>query len=156
MHSPLSLAVGYNRVVTHGRRSCNNVVAILAKDRLPRCSEARCRTPATILSWAALVPLRTWRGPSLCVLSALRAIVCDAIMTTPGGARATTYSYTPPCSAHRLLSWVGAPMAPTLRGSGPSLRPLFWRIIPAGDLDPSSASLADRGGAVLNFACTVV
>src|SRR5688500_8929990 len=28
MHSPLSLVVGYNTVVTHGRRSCNNVVAI--------------------------------------------------------------------------------------------------------------------------------
>src|SRR5215217_2934598 len=35
MHSSLSLAVGYNRVVTHGRRSCNNVVAILAKDKAP-------------------------------------------------------------------------------------------------------------------------
>src|SRR5918993_5206917 len=27
MPSLLSLAVGYNRIVTHGRRSCNNVVA---------------------------------------------------------------------------------------------------------------------------------
>jgi hypothetical protein len=35
MHSPLSLAVGYNRVLTHGRRWCNNVVAILAKDKAP-------------------------------------------------------------------------------------------------------------------------
>jgi|SRR5687767_9008275 hypothetical protein len=35
MHSPLSLAVGYNRVVTHGRRLCNDVVAILAKDKTP-------------------------------------------------------------------------------------------------------------------------
>jgi hypothetical protein len=26
MHSPLSLAVGYKEVVTHGRRSCNCVV----------------------------------------------------------------------------------------------------------------------------------
>src|ERR687897_2623368 len=43
MHSPLSLAVGYNRVVTHGRRSCNNVVATLAKHKTPRC--ARCETP---------------------------------------------------------------------------------------------------------------
>src|SRR5918994_1480282 len=33
--SPLSLAVGYNRIVTHGRRSCNDVVAILAKDKTP-------------------------------------------------------------------------------------------------------------------------
>src|SRR5919112_4419170 len=30
---PLSLAVGYNRIVTHGRRPCNNVVATLAKDK---------------------------------------------------------------------------------------------------------------------------
>jgi hypothetical protein len=44
MPSPLSLAVGYNRVVTHGRRSCNNVVAILAKDKTSSlCS--RCSTP---------------------------------------------------------------------------------------------------------------
>jgi hypothetical protein len=35
MHSSLSLAVGYKEVVTHGRRSCNNVVAILAKDKAP-------------------------------------------------------------------------------------------------------------------------
>ena len=35
MHSSLSLAVGYNRVVTHGWRSCNNVVAILARDKAP-------------------------------------------------------------------------------------------------------------------------
>src|SRR5215204_6700161 len=35
MPSPLSLAVGYNRVVTHGRLSCNNVVATLAKDKVP-------------------------------------------------------------------------------------------------------------------------
>src|SRR5215207_6449585 len=33
IHSPLSLAVGYNRIVTHGRRPCNSVVAILAKDK---------------------------------------------------------------------------------------------------------------------------
>src|SRR5215207_6506623 len=53
MHSPLSLAVGYNRIVTHGRRSCKNVVAILAKDKTSTlCS--RCRTPASILSSAAL------------------------------------------------------------------------------------------------------
>src|SRR5918993_4273269 len=44
MHSPLSLAVGYNTIVTHGRRSCNNVVAILAKDKSTSlCS--RCSTP---------------------------------------------------------------------------------------------------------------
>jgi hypothetical protein len=61
MHSPLSLAVGYNTIVTHGRRSCNNVVAIRARIRFPRCSEARCRPPAFILSLAALVSShRTW------------------------------------------------------------------------------------------------
>src|SRR5688572_21926301 len=41
--SPLSLAVGYNRVVTHGRCSFNDVVATLAKHKTPRC--ARCETP---------------------------------------------------------------------------------------------------------------
>ena len=35
MHPQLSLAVGYNRIVTHGRRSCDNVVATLAKDKVP-------------------------------------------------------------------------------------------------------------------------
>jgi hypothetical protein len=44
MPSPLSLAVGYNRVVTHGRHSCNNVVATLAKHKTSSlCS--RCSTP---------------------------------------------------------------------------------------------------------------
>jgi hypothetical protein len=33
MHSPLSLAVGYKEVVTHGRCPCNDVVATLAKDK---------------------------------------------------------------------------------------------------------------------------
>jgi hypothetical protein len=55
--------------------------------------------------------------------SALRKVSGDAIMTTLGGARATTYSYNPPCSAHRHLSWAGAPTAPTLRSADPSLRP---------------------------------
>src|SRR5215217_1916754 len=62
MHSPLSLAVGYNRVVTHGRRPCNNVVATLAKDEFPRCSEARCMIPGSILSSAALLGTPPWRG----------------------------------------------------------------------------------------------
>src|SRR5215203_5649975 len=35
MHSSLSLAVGYNEVVTHSRRSCDCVVANLAKDKTP-------------------------------------------------------------------------------------------------------------------------
>src|SRR5215218_6494510 len=54
MHSSLSLAVGYSSIVTHGRRSCNDVVAILAKDKTSSlCS--RCRTLASILSLAALL-----------------------------------------------------------------------------------------------------
>jgi hypothetical protein len=41
MHSPPSLAVGYNKIVTHGRRACNNVVAIFAKDKTPSlCSRS--------------------------------------------------------------------------------------------------------------------
>jgi|SRR5215208_83889 hypothetical protein len=35
MHSPLSLAVGYNTIVTHSRRPCNDVVATRAKDKAP-------------------------------------------------------------------------------------------------------------------------
>ncbi len=67
MHSPLSLAVGYNRLVTHGRRSCNNVVAILAKDKtFSLCS--RCETPVlrgpdlyTVVGRAGW-PHPLWRG----------------------------------------------------------------------------------------------
>src|SRR5215207_8921676 len=56
IHSPLSLAVGYNRVVTHGRRRCNNVVATLAKDKTPSLQRSsRCRAPASILPLAALL-----------------------------------------------------------------------------------------------------
>src|SRR5215212_6209214 len=40
MHSLLSLAVGYNRVATHGRRSCNNVVAIRARISQPTTKES--------------------------------------------------------------------------------------------------------------------
>ena len=64
-------------------------------------------------------------------------------MTTPGGAGTTLGSAlcvstvpTSQCSAHRLLSWVGAP---TVQGSGPSLcpvpmpkallRPLLCRVV---------------------------
>jgi hypothetical protein len=43
MHSSLSLAVGYNRVVTHGRRSCNNVVAIHARIIQPTTKESSMR-----------------------------------------------------------------------------------------------------------------
>src|SRR5215208_5100769 len=67
MHSSLSLAVGYNSIVTHSRRSCNNVVAILAKDKAPSlCS--RCRTPASILSLAALFGHPSPARPSLAPL----------------------------------------------------------------------------------------
>src|SRR5215204_114396 len=62
MHSPLSLAVGYNTIGTHGRRLCNDVVAPLAKDEFPRCSEARCMIPGSILSSAALLGTPPWRG----------------------------------------------------------------------------------------------
>src|SRR5215218_5292041 len=45
-------------------------------------------------------------------------------MTTPGGAGTPRSKHChPPCSAHRLLSWVGAPTVATLRDSGPSLCP---------------------------------
>jgi hypothetical protein len=57
-----------------------------------------------------------------CALSALRGTSGSATMTTPGGAGTTlanTRSHFP-CPAHRLLSWVGAPTPPTIRGSGPS------------------------------------
>src|SRR5215211_7809678 len=33
------------RIVTHGRRPCNNVVAILAKDKTPRCALGVLRQP---------------------------------------------------------------------------------------------------------------
>jgi hypothetical protein len=54
---------------------------------------------------------------SLCVLEALRWVVGGATMTTPGGTRTPCQSVpaTPPCSAHRLLSWAGAPWLTGLR-----------------------------------------
>jgi hypothetical protein len=92
MPSSLSLAVGYNSIVPHGRRPCNNVVATLAREKTPTLFSRR-RTPASILSSAALGP---WCGPSLCALEALRKVSGGASMTTPGGARTTTYSYNSP------------------------------------------------------------
>src|SRR5829696_1242615 len=67
----LSLAVGYNReslptvgaVVTTLRQFSRRI-------RLPRCSEARCMIPASIMSLAALGSLRTWRG--LCFVPSQR------------------------------------------------------------------------------------
>jgi hypothetical protein len=60
--------------------------------------------------------------PSLCALEAWRWVVGGESMTTPGGTRTPCQSVpaTPPCSAHRLLSWAGAF---GLLGSGPSLCP---------------------------------
>src|SRR5215217_8506226 len=87
MHSPLSLAVGYNReslpaVDAH----VTTLWQLSRRIRLPRCSEARCRTPASILSSAALGGPILQRGPSLCTLGALRRSLSGATMTTPGGA----------------------------------------------------------------------
>src|SRR5215204_5800249 len=86
MHSLLSLAVGYNEVITQGGCLCNNVVAILAEDRLPRCSEARCRTPASTMPLAALFGCPSLARPSHCAPEALRCVVGGATMPIPGGA----------------------------------------------------------------------
>jgi hypothetical protein len=52
----------------------------------------------------------------------LRRRVCGATMTTPGVARTTLRTRpTPPCSAHRLLSWGRSLLS--LLSSGPSLCP---------------------------------
>jgi hypothetical protein len=56
----------------------------------------------------------------LCALSALRAIVCDAIMTTLGGARATTYSYNPPVLG-APASIIGSELPPLPRYGAPVL-----------------------------------
>jgi hypothetical protein len=55
--------------------------------------------------------------PSLCALEPLRGTLGGETMTTVGGA-GTTLANTRslfPCSAHRLLSWVGAPWSTWLR-----------------------------------------
>jgi hypothetical protein len=96
--------------------------------------------------------------PSLFALEALRWVLGVETMTNPGGSRTPRKALQlPPCSAHRLLSWVGAPT------SGPSLRPdpmpqevsyvhhadLYIRnLIPDGMIIPSSASLVYRSGAM--------
>jgi hypothetical protein len=81
----------------------------------------------------------------LCALEALRMIVNGATMTTPtqwGGHRGP--AATPPCSAHRLLSWGrsshGAQVTELRPFALPHPKhprmlpdhPLFWRIIPGG------------------------
>jgi hypothetical protein len=87
MHSLLSLAVGYN---TESLPTVDALVTTLwqlsRRIRLPRCSEARCRSPASIMPLAALGGPILQRGPSLCTLGALRRSLSGATMTTPGGA----------------------------------------------------------------------
>jgi hypothetical protein len=63
--------------------------------------------PATILSEGLAGSPSYPARPMPCTLEALRAIVCDAIMTTLGGARATTYSYNSP-SARRTGFYHGS------------------------------------------------
>src|SRR5215210_7133265 len=62
---------------------------------------------ASIMPLAALFFTPLPARSSLCALSALRRSVCGENMTTPGGTRTPCQSVpaTPPCSAHRLLSW---------------------------------------------------
>src|SRR5215217_6113512 len=69
MHSPLSLAVGYNTIVTHSRGACNNVVAILAN--------------ALYCPWPRFPSFLA--RPMLCPFQWLRRIVDDAAMSAPGG-----------------------------------------------------------------------
>jgi hypothetical protein len=64
MHSPLSLAVGYNRIVTRGRRSCNNVVAILANALY--CPWPRLVDPILLGAAFSLRPLRVARDLGWC------------------------------------------------------------------------------------------
>src|SRR5215204_3069524 len=74
---------------------------------------------ASIMPLAALFFTPLPARSSLCALEALRWVVGGETMTTPGGTRTPCQSVpaTPPCSAHRLLSWVGAPSyrTPALR-----------------------------------------
>src|SRR5215212_11249337 len=95
MHSPLSLAVGYNSIVTHGRRSCNNVVAILANALYCPCPRYFDISLFFAFGAAFTLPVCALRGTS-----------DGETMTTPGaaGTRWTTRTLTL-CSAHRLLSW---------------------------------------------------
>ena len=124
MHSSLSLAVGYNRVVTHGRRSCNNVVATLAKDKTPSLQRSsRCRAPTSILPLAALLfsascgaasalrPLRVARGLLWCdhdYPGGAGTTLRDACQGLPRARRTGFY--------HRVGAPTGPPLgAPTLR-----------------------------------------
>ena len=111
--------------------------------------------------------------PSLCALEALRAISGGETMTTSAAAGTTLRTHVSqgyPCSAHRLLSWVGAP---SLLGAGPSLcrfaspqrlmpSPgrsacvvfcvhVHQHTIPDGRNIPRRRSWPYRGGAMPNF-----
>jgi hypothetical protein len=73
-----------------------------------------------ILLLVALVPTAR-RDRSLCFLGALRGIAGGETMSTSAAAGTTLRTHVSqgnPCSAHRLLSWVGAS---SLLGAGPSL-----------------------------------
>src|SRR5215212_27149 len=123
MHSPLSLAVGYNRIVTHSRRSCNNVVAILAKDKTPSLQRSsRCRAPASILPLAA--PQEAAKSSAACALRPLRVAQerrwCDHAY--PGGT-GTTLRNTLSHPRARRTGFYHRVGALTLRGSDPSLCP---------------------------------
>jgi hypothetical protein len=77
MPSPLSLAVGYYRIVTHGRRLCNNVVATDLAGVL------RGSGPYNVLGRAGAPTLAR---SSHCTLEALRRIIIGANIPIPGGA----------------------------------------------------------------------
>jgi hypothetical protein len=86
----------------------------------PYCSEARCRTPASILSEGrAGFPSYLVR-PSLCVPSTLRGTVGGASVTTPGGAG------TPQPTVHSPVlgtpaSIVGSELPPLPRYGAPAV-----------------------------------
>jgi hypothetical protein len=133
MHSSLSLAVGYNRIVTHGGRRCNDVVAILAKDEAPSlCST--CRTPASILSSAALSGTPPRRGPSLCALCALRGTSGGETMTTPVGRVHLRETGTTPTVRGAPASIIGSELsvylAPALRFAPPRCPKPSTRALP--------------------------
>jgi len=123
MPSPLSLAVGYNTVVTHGRRSCNNVVAtdlagVLRGSGLYKACVGRVvlltffYLPSVLLGNAAFA-MRT--------LSALRGTSGSATMTTPGVAGTPRKALQLPRA--RRIGFSHKVGALTQRGSGPSLCP---------------------------------
>src|SRR5215217_645182 len=157
MHSSLSLAVGYKEVVTHGRRSCNNVVAILARIRFPRCSEARCRTPAFILSLAALTGYPSWGAAfALRPLRVARDLKrCDHDCLGAPGTLRTGQPTTPPRARRTDFSHrVGASMANGLRPLYcPWPRCFVYHTIPFGAALalPCCALRGISGGATMTY-----